>query len=73
MKMEQDLYTSTPIEDNFEALIDVVLLAFHCFVSKLETVNRVIKWAQDGNVYIVDFILGLKDCTSLLYRHFMIH
>jgi hypothetical protein len=37
----------------------------------LEIVNRVIKWAQDRDIYIVDFISGVKDCTSLLYRYFV--
>jgi hypothetical protein len=72
VKMGLDLHTSTPTKDNFEALVDVeVLLAFHYLVPMLEIVNRVIKWAQDRDVYIVDFILGVKDCTSLLYRHFV--
>jgi hypothetical protein len=52
--------------------VDVeVLLAFHCLVPMLEIVNRVIKWAQDRDIYIVDFISGVKDCTSLLYRYFV--
>jgi hypothetical protein len=72
VKMGHDLHTFVPAKDNFEALVDVeVLLAFHCLVPMLEIVNRVIKWAQDRDVYIVDFISGVKDCTSLLYRHFM--
>jgi hypothetical protein len=71
VKMGQDLHTSAPAKDNFEALVDVeVLLAFHCLVPMLEIVNRIIKWAHDRDVYIVDFILGVKNYTSLLYRHF---
>jgi hypothetical protein len=72
VKMGQDLHTSILAKDNFEALVDVeVLLAFHYLVPMLEIVKRVIKWAQDRDVYIVDFISGMKDCTSLLYRHFV--
>jgi hypothetical protein len=37
----------------------------------LEIVNRMIKWEQDRDVCIVDFISRIKDYTSLLYRHFM--
>jgi hypothetical protein len=30
-----------------------------------------IKWAHARNVYIVNIILGAKECTSLLYWHFV--
>ena len=66
MKMGHDLYTTAFAKYNFEALIDVeVLLTFHCLVSMLEIVNRMIKWAQGRDVYIMDFILDIKDCTFL--------
>ena len=37
----------------------------------LEIVNRVIKWEQDRDVCIVDFISGIKDYTFLLYYYFV--
>jgi hypothetical protein len=40
-------------------------------VPMLEMVNKVIKWAQDRNIYVVHFIEGVKHYTSLLYRHFV--
>ena len=64
--------TCSATKDNFDMLVDLeVILAFHCLVSMLEMVNKVTKLAQDRNIYVVDFIHGVKHCTSLLYRHFV--
>jgi hypothetical protein len=60
--------TCSTAKDNFDMLVDLeVMLAFHCLLPMLEMVNKVIKWAQDRNIYVVDFIQGVKHCTSLLY------
>jgi hypothetical protein len=70
--MGLDMNTYSTAKDNFNMLVDLeVMLAFHYLVPMLEMVNKVIKWNQDRNIYVVDFIHGIKHCTSLLYRHFV--
>jgi hypothetical protein len=72
VKMGLDMNTCSAAKDNFDMLVDLeVMLAFHCLVPMLEMVNKVIKWAQDRDIYVVDFIEGVKHCTSLLYRYFV--
>jgi hypothetical protein len=72
VKMALDMNTCSAAKDNFDMLVDLeIMLAFHYLVPMLEMVNKVIKWAQDRNIYVVDFIEGVKHCTSLLYRHFV--
>jgi hypothetical protein len=72
VKMALDMNTCSAAKDNFDMLVDLeIMLAFHYLVPMLEMVNKVIKWAQDRNIYAVDFIEGVKHYTSLLYRHFV--
>jgi hypothetical protein len=72
VKMGLDMNTCSAAKDNFDMLVDLeIMLAFHYLVPMLEMVNKVIKWAQDRNIYVVDFIEGAKHCTSLLYLHFV--
>jgi hypothetical protein len=64
--------TYSTAKDNFDMLVDLeVILAFYYLVPMLEMVNKVIKWTQDRNIYVVDFNHGVKHCTSLLYHHFV--
>jgi hypothetical protein len=72
MKIELDMNTYSTAKDNFDMLVDLeVILAFYYLVPMLEMVNKVIKWTQDRNIYVVDFNHGVKHCTSLLYHHFV--
>ena len=72
VKMGLDINTCSAAKDNFDILVDLeVMMAFYYLVPMLEMVNKVIKWAQDRNIYVVDFIEGVKHCTSLMYRHFV--
>ena len=60
------------IQDNFHLLANIeVLLSLSCFIPLLDVVYSLMKFSQEINIFICDFMQGVKVCQGELARRFI--
>lgn len=72
VKFAQDAAKESAAKRNLLFLLDVAtLLALPCILPMLECIHSLIKFAQQRNVFISDFIAAVKICQGELYMMYI--